>query len=115
MDFKFDNNRFELLEWFSYPCCICERTIEYELGGFHGTRGDVDVKTFFEDCLKKAEEITGRHGLMDNKIAIKVADKETGTTFYVGYKDNIWAIGTCLNPYMNSCYTIDLKTNERKK
>ena len=109
MDFKFDNNRFKLLEWFSYPCTVCDRTVEYEEGGFHGTRGDKDVKIFFEACLKKAEEITGRHSLMDNKIAIKVYDRENNSTFYVGYKDNIWSIGPMLNPYMNSCYTIKLK------
>ena len=115
MDFKFDNNRFELLEWFSYPCCVCDRTVEYEENGWHrDTRGDKDVKDFFNACLKKAEEISGRHSLMDNKIAIKVYDKETDTYFYVGYKDNIWAIGPCLNPYMNSCYTIKLKNNEKE-
>lgn len=114
MDYKFDNNRFELLEWFSYPCCVCDRTAEYEENGFHGTRGDKDIKDFFNACLKKAEEISGRRSLMDNKIAIKVYDKETDTYFYVGYKDNIWAIGPMLNPYMNSSYTIKLKNNEKE-
>ena len=112
MDYKFDNNRFELLEWFSYPCSVCDRIAEYEVNGFHGTRGDKDIKDFFEACLHEAEMIAGRKSLMDNKIAIKVADKETGSVFYVGYKDNIYAIGPCLNPYMNSCYTI--KLNDKK-
>ena len=112
MEFKFDSNRFELLEWFSYPCTVCDRTVEYEENGYYGTRGDKDVKDFFDACLRKAEEISGHRSLMDNKIAIKVVDKETGSVFYVGYKDNIWAIGPCLNPYMNSCYTI--KLNDKK-
>ena len=108
---KFDPKLFTILEFFSYPCSVIDRTATYEENGFHGTRGDKSVKEFFEAVLVEARKITGRH-LMDNKIAIKVVDKETGSVFYVGYKDNIWAIGPCLNPYMNSCYTI--KLNDKK-
>lgn len=114
MTLLFDSNRFKLLEWFSYPCTVCDRINEYEENVFHGPRGDKDVKEFFEDCLHEAEIISGRKSLMDNKIAIKVADMQTGTTFYVGYKDNIYVIGLCLNPYMNSCYTIKLDSVEYK-
>jgi len=102
------------MEFFSYPCTICERINEYEEHGFHGTRGDEDVKEFFEECLHTVEKLANRKSLMDNKIAIKVYDNETGNTFYVGYKDNIYAIGLCLNPYMNSCYTIKLDNDENK-
>ena len=112
MTFSFNPNRFKLIEWFSYPCTVCERINEYEENVFHGPRGDKDVKEFFEDCLHEAEHLANRTSLMDNKIAIKVYDMKTNNTFYVGYKDNIWCIGLMLNPYMNSCYTI--KFNDEK-
>jgi len=103
----FDSNRFTILEFFSYPCSVVNRTVIYEENGFNGTRGDKSVKEFFEAVLAEARKITGRH-LMDNKIAFKIYDNETKDTFYVGYKDNIWCFGTDLNPYMNSAYTIKI-------
>lgn len=109
MPIIFNPNRFTILEFFSYPCCVVERTAEYEDNGWHRTTcGDKYVKEFFDAVLAKAREITGKH-LMDNKIAFKIYDNETDSTFYVGYKDNIWAIGPHLNPYMNSCYTLPIE------
>lgn len=109
MTYTFDPNRFELIEFYSYPCCIVNRSEEYEEGGWHHVDGDKSVKDFFNAVLKHAESIVGR-SLMDNKIAIKVHDKVENTIFFVGYKDNIWCVGSMLNPYMNSCYKIDLTT-----
>lgn len=104
---KFDPKRFTIIEFFSYPCSVVDRTITYEENGFHGTRGDKSVKEFFEAVLNEACKITGRH-LMDNKIAFKVIDNNTKSTFYVGYKDNIWCFGPTLHPYMNSVYTLKI-------
>jgi len=103
----FDPNRFKVLEFFSYPCSVVDRTATYEENGFHGTCGDKSVKEFFEAVLKEAQKITGRP-LMDNKIAFKVLDNRNKRTFYVGYKDNIWCFGPELHPYMNSCYTLKM-------
>ena len=108
MTVLFEPDRFQIKTFYSYPCTVCERIAEYEQGGFHGTLGDKDVREFFEACLQETEKLTGKKHLMDNKIAMKVFDIATGNTFYVGYKDNIWSIGLCLNPYMNSSYTIEL-------
>ena len=108
MTYTFDPNRFELIEFYSYPCCVVDRSEEY-VEKFDTFRGDKSVKDFFEAALKHAESIVGR-SLMDNKIAIKVYDKVENTIFFVGYKDNIWCVGSMLNPYMNSCYKLDLKT-----
>ena len=109
----FDPNRFTILEFFSYPCSVVDRTATYEENGFHGTHGDKSVKEFFEAVLKEAQKITGRP-LMDNKIAFKVADNKNGRTFYVGYKDNIWCFGPMLHPYMNSCYTLKMSDYDKK-
>jgi len=103
----FNSNHFTILEFFSYPCSVVDRTATYEENGFHGTCGDKSVKEFFEAVLTEARKITGKH-LMDNKIAFKIYDNETKDTFYVGYKDNIWCFGDGLNPYMNSTYTIKI-------
>ena len=103
----FDPKRFTIIEFFSYPCSVVDRTDTYEENGFHGTHGDPSVKEFFEAVLAEAQKITGRH-LMDNKIAFKVRDNETPAIFYVGYKDNIWCFGSGLHPYMNSCYTLKM-------
>jgi len=103
----FNSNRFTILEFFSYPCSVVNRTVTYEENGFHGTHGDKSVKDFFEAVLKTSDEILGKK-LMDNKIAFKIYDNETKDTFYVGYKDNIWCFGPMLNPYMNSTYTIKI-------
>lgn len=103
----FDPNRFTIIEFFSYPCSVINRTVTYEENGFHGTHGDKSAKEFFEAILKEAQKITGRH-LMDNKIAFKVYDNATDCLFYVGYKDNIWCFGPALHPYMNSCYTLKM-------
>jgi len=109
----FDPNRFTILEFFSYPCSVVDRTATYEENGFHGTHGDKSVKEFFEAVLTEARKITGRH-LMDNKIAFKIVDNRNGHTFYVGYKDNIWCFGPSLHPYMNSCYTIKMSDYDKK-
>ena len=108
MTYTFNPDRYRVTMFYSYPCCVVDREVEYEEGAL-GNYGDVSVKEFFEAVLKHAEETTGRH-LMDNKIAFKVVDKVENKTFYVGYKDNIYCIGKELNPYMNSCYTLDLET-----
>lgn len=111
----FNDERFQMKEFFSYPCVICDRIAEYEINGYHGIRGDKDVKDFFEKCLHTVEKMTNRKDLMENKIAIKVFDTVTGNTFYVGYKDNIYCIGLCLNPHINSCHTIKLDDNYVKR
>ena len=108
----FDPKRFTVLEFYSYPCSVVDRTDEYEEGGFHGTRGDESIKEFFKEVLEEARKITGKR-LMDNKIAFRVADNKNGYSFYVGYKDNIYCIGPRLHPYMNSVYTLDLKNYEK--
>ena len=109
----FDPKRFTIIEFFSYPCSVVDRTTTYEENGFHGTRGDKSVKEFFEAVLAEARNITGRH-LMDNKIAFKVKDNEDPAIFYVGYKDNIWCFGLSLNPYMNSTYTLKMSDYVKK-
>lgn len=110
MTYTFDPNRFELIEFYSYPCCVVDRSEEYaDEEGWRHIKGDKSVKDFFEAALKHAESLVGR-SLMDNKIAIKVHDKVENAIFFVGYKDNIWCIGNMLNPYMNSCYKLDLTT-----
>ena len=108
----FDPKRFTVLEFFSYPCSVVDRTATYEENGFNGTRGDKSVKEFFEGVLVEARKITRKH-LMDNKIAFKVKDNEDSTIFYVGYKDNIWCLGSALHPYMNSTYTLNLVNNNK--
>lgn len=102
MLFNFDPKRMIPVAFYYYPTCVVDRIAEFE--NFSGQkprfdRGDDDVKEFFEDCLKYAEERLGRR-LMDNKIAMKVVLPDTGQYFYVGYKDNIYCIGLTLNPYM---------------
>lgn len=102
MLFNFDPKRMIPVAFYYYPTCVVDRIAEFE--DFAGQkprfdRGDDDVKEFFEDCLKYAEERLGRR-LMDNKIAMKVVLPDTGQYFYVGYKDNIYCIGLTLNPYM---------------
>ena len=102
MIFNFNQKRMIPVAFYYYPTCVVDRIAEFE--DFVGQkprfdRGDDDVKEFFEDCLKYAEERLGRR-LMDNKIAMKVVLPDTGQYFYVGYKDNIYCIGLTLNPYM---------------
>ena len=103
MLFNFDPKRMIPVAFYHYPTCVVDRIAEFEDSPFGGKprfdRGDDDVKEFFEDCLKYAEERLGRR-LMDNKIAMKVVIVDTGQYFYVGYKDNIYCIGLTLNRYM---------------
>jgi len=101
MTFSFDSKTFAVTEFFTYPTCVIDRICEFEeyLDKPNPRKADEDVKEFFNKCLKYAEEKLGRH-LMDNKVAMKVVVPETGQFFYVGYKDNIYAIGLALNPYM---------------
>ena len=102
MTFNFNFEKMIPVAFYYYPTCVIDRTAEFE--DFAGQkprfdRGDNDIKEFFDDCLKYAEERLGRH-LKDNKIAMKVVLPDTGQYFYVGYKDNIYCIGLTLNPYM---------------
>jgi len=107
----FDPKHFTVVEFFSYPCSVVNRTATYEERGIGGTRGDKSVKEFFKAVLDYAQNFTGKH-LMDNKIAFKVVDNDTKSSFYVGYKDNIYCIGPELHPYMNSCYTLKFDNND---
>jgi len=100
MTIFFNINNFEILEFYSYPTTIVHRMVEYD-EGFHKNSPDnvEDVKDFFEDVLKYAENKLGK-SLMDNKVAFKILYKPTNTIMYVGYKDWNWTIGLGLNKYM---------------
>lgn len=108
MTVYFNSNDFDILKFYSYPCSVVDRLIEYSEDGVHGNTGERQVKKFFEDCLKETENKSGRKHLMDNKIAMKIYHKPSKTTLYVGYKDNIWSIGLSMHPYMKSTYTLEL-------
>lgn len=102
MTFHFNSERMIPTVFYGYPTCVCDRIAEFDDFVDHKPRfdrGDNDVKEFFDDCLKYAEERLGR-SLMDNKIAMKVVMPDTGQYFFVGYKDNIYTIGLSLSTYM---------------
>lgn len=102
MTFSFNSERMIPILFYNYPTCVCDRIAEFEDFCYNEQRfdrGDTDVKEFFNDCLKYAEEKLGCK-LMDNKIAMKVVMPDTRQYFYVGYKDNIYTIGLSLNPHM---------------
>ena len=92
-----DSHLFEVKEFYSYPTSIVNRIAEYD-EGFH-PGGDEEIKELF-DILLENTEITLNKSLRDNKIAMKVIYKPTGTEMYVGYKDWNWCVGLSLNPYM---------------
>lgn len=46
MNIHFHPENFELLEYYSYPCCVIERIVEFE-EGITTPRGDRGVKNFF--------------------------------------------------------------------
>ena len=100
---------FEIKAFYSYPTCVVDRLNEYE-EGTNQVRGTKAIKRLFDEFLKETELILNKYHLMDNKIAIKVHDKVEHAIFFVGYKDNIWCVGSMLNTYMNSCYKLDLTT-----
>ena len=60
MTYTFDPNRFELIEFYSYPCCVVDRSEEYA-EKFDTFKGDKSVKDFFEVALKHTESIVGRN------------------------------------------------------
>lgn len=98
MTFHF-NKDFKILSFYTYPTCVVDRFVEYSDIDKSNFNNDYHVMDFFNDCLKEVEKKENRH-MMDNKIAIKVMYKPTGSIFYVGYKDNIYCIGLDLNKYM---------------
>ena len=87
--FTYQLDNFKIVEFYPYPSYI-----QYEIASYDdwAKRGDMTIKKFFERVLEKAEELTG-YILRDNKIAFKIIHKPTGTTLYVGYKDNNYRIG----------------------
>lgn len=99
MTFHFNSNDFKVLSFYTYPTCVVDRFVEYSDMDKSKFNNDYHVMVFFNDCLKEIEKKKMRH-MMDNKIAIKVMYKPTGTVFYTGYKDNIYCIGLDLNKYM---------------
>ena len=60
-------------------------------------RGDLAVKKLFAEIFKEAQKLYkekyGKHLELDNKVAFKITFIETGSTFYVGYKDNKYTLG----------------------
>lgn len=101
---------FDVVAFYSYPCSVVDRITEYEEDGFHGTRGDVNIKKLFHDCLGVAEHKLNKR-LMDNKIALKIRHKDYGTEFYIGYKDGIYSLGLAMHPFMNSAYTVEFNND----
>ena len=87
--FTYQLDNFKIVEFYPYPSYI-----QYEIASYDdwAKRGDMTIKKFFERVLEKAEELTG-YILRDNKIAFKIIHKPTGTTLYIGFKDNIYKIG----------------------
>lgn len=96
MNIYFDPTDFKVTEFYTYPTTVVYRINEYD-EGFH-PGGDEDVRDFFNEMLKIAEHKIGRE-LRDNKIAMKVVHKPTGTVLYVGYKDWNWSVGLKINEY----------------
>ena len=96
---NFTPEDFEIKAFYSYPTCVVDRLNEYEEGTGQ-VRGTKAIKRLFDELLKETEEKLQKYHLADNKIAIEVIHKSTGTKMYFGYKDNIWCIGLSLNPYM---------------
>lgn len=99
MTFHFNSTDFKILSFYTYPTCVVDRFVEYSDTDKSKFNNDYHVMDFFNDCLIEIEKKEKRH-MMDNKIAIKVMYKPTGSVFYVGYKDNIYCIGLDLNKYM---------------
>ena len=96
MDIYFDTTDFKVTEFYTYPTTVVYRINEYDEGFNPG--GDEDVRDFFNEMLKIAERKVGRE-LRDNKIAMKVIHKPTGTTLFVGYKDWNWCVGLKINEH----------------
>ena len=80
---------FKIIEFYPYSSFV-----QYEIASWDEweKEGDWTIKKFYERVLEKAEELTG-YILRDNKIAFKIIHKPTGTTLYIGFKDNIYKIG----------------------
>ena len=107
MDFHFDSKVFSVEKFYSYPTSVVYRIANYNEQDLNKHCGDKNVKKFFDEILKYANEKTGKN-LMDNKIAFKIRFKDTDSVLYVGYKDNIWSIGLSLHPYMNAATIINI-------
>ena len=87
---------FKIVGFYRYPTTVIDRIAEYDTGFHPG--GDKHVKIAFDEMLKKAENMYGKH-LTDNKIAIETIHIPTNTKFYFGYKDWNWCVGLGLSPY----------------
>lgn len=95
----------KILEFYPYPSSVQYRLAEYNELKEPAT-GDEKVKRLFEIVLKEASNKMNRN-LMDNKVAFKVEHIPTNTIFYIGYKDNIYALG--LKVYQEYGIGIEIK------
>lgn len=95
---------FEILEFMGYPSFQQSIIAEYDEWE---KRGDIRVKRFFENILKKAEK--SHPHLMDNKVVFKIrfVSEENPVILYVGYKDNHYRIS--LTAYTESSKKINFK------
>ena len=83
---------FDVLEFYPYPSYVQNILTEYNEWD---RCGEKSVKRFFESVLNTTNIAVG-HNLMDNKIAMKIRHRSTGTILYTGYKDNRYIIGLSL-------------------
>jgi len=77
--------------------------------------GDKTAKEFFESILAKAQVLfgdseEGRRDLMENKISFRIRHKNTGSVYYVGYKDGYYKIGLAVNDL--GCRTYSFEKNK---
>ncbi len=86
-------HNFEILNFFGYPSYQQDIIAEYDEWE---NCGDKSVKKFFDEILKRANEISNKN-LMDNKIVFKLKMKNSDTIIYCGYKDNCYRISLSAN------------------
>ena len=103
----FNADNFDILEFYPYPSSVQYRIAECNCL-FDNFKGDIKVKNIFDNILAKANKMTGRD-LMDNKISFKVRHIPTDTILYIGFKDNIYAIGLKVWQEFNEKYVFDKK------
>lgn len=101
----FNISNINIIGFYSYPSTIQYRLSEYNELKEPAT-GDEKVKRLFELVLKEASNKLNKN-LMDNKVAFKIEHIPTNTILYVGYKDNIYALG--LNVYKEYGTMIEIK------
>lgn len=103
---SYNPSDYEILAFYPYPSTAIKIVEECDELPFNNYHGNQKIKDLFEGLMNEIDSHTTQ-SLRDNKISIKIKNKETKDILYISYKDGFYRIGTDVFQEHNLEYTFE--------